>query len=365
MKYYQIADLSICAEEMPRSYQKFEVAASMYSDCVIRNLLDEPRENENNLVDVGEFWAAETSDGKILKSKENNVKIVVADQKISVWKKNDSAATCHFAEYLLRVALECMLISKGCISLHSACVIKDGQAYCFSGKSGIGKSTRAKQWVDTLGAEWLSGDRPTVECRNGIAFGVPWDGKEMIFKPYSAPLRGIFLVYRSPYIDLFRFTPACAMKLLAAQCFVPMWDTALSAQAIQNLSHLVKNVPVYQLFCGVSPNDAFKVLDILKKNDSNLKEVDVMFHLKDGFTVRNIAGEYMALPVAENIATFNGTVVLNDVSAFILERLKQPLSQEELLKLILAEYEIDKDTAARDLNDLLRKLDSYGMIEVL
>ena len=39
--------------------------------------------------------------------------------------------------------------------------------------------------------------------------------------------------------------------------------------------------------------------------------------LESGFEIVNIADDYMLVPVGDQMEQFNGTVVLNDVSAFL------------------------------------------------
>ena len=51
------------------------------------------------------------------------------------------------------------------------------------------------------------------------------------------------------------------------------------------------------------------------------------------------------MPVGENITKFNGTVLLNTVSAFVWEKLQEPLSKEELLQAILDKFELNKIAA--------------------
>ena len=84
---------------------------------------------------------------------------------------------------------------------------------------------------------------------------------------------------------------------------------------------------------------------------------------KSGFVLRDVVGERILMPVGENITKFNGTVLLNTVSAFVWEKLQEPLSKEELLQAILDKFEIDEATASHDLDRLLDKFAELGILE--
>ena len=84
---------------------------------------------------------------------------------------------------------------------------------------------------------------------------------------------------------------------------------------------------------------------------------------KTGFVLRNVVDEYILMPTGDNIGHFNGTVLLNEVSAFVWERLQNPISREELLQAILDEYEVEKTVASNDLDALIETLRGYDVIE--
>lgn len=84
---------------------------------------------------------------------------------------------------------------------------------------------------------------------------------------------------------------------------------------------------------------------------------------KDGFVLRNVVDEYMIMPTGTNIGEFDGAVVLNEVSAFLWEKLQSSVTREELLNALLEEYDVPKDIAERDLDALLKRFDEYGLIE--
>lgn len=309
------------------------------------------------------FTVSELSDGSWLYEADDGTALLCDSEyrRLKLFRA-DGACDDSISE-VLRLALECRLTLSGGVALHCACVEKDGFAVAFSGKSGLGKSTRAGNWVDCLGARWISGDRPAILPAQKVAFGAPWDGKEKIHKNISAPLAAVFEVRRAPFTTVRKLSERQAFGFLTSQCFVPMWDSTAAAFALANLRALTKNIPVYRLFCDMDEKAARETYNfIFHENEKILKEErDVK--LKDGFVLRGIAGEHLLMPTGENITKYSGSVALNEVSAFIVEKLKEPLSKDDLLEFILAEYDVDRETAKKDLDALLAKLREYELLD--
>ena len=84
---------------------------------------------------------------------------------------------------------------------------------------------------------------------------------------------------------------------------------------------------------------------------------------RDGFILRNIAGEYVLMPTGDNIRTFRGTVLMNELSVFLWNQLQTAASFEELLARVLDQYEIDEQTAAADLDRLTKDMIGMGILE--
>lgn len=267
--------------------------------------------------------------------------------------------------FLLRTAFECRFCHEGIVSLHAACVEVDGWAVAFTGPSGLGKSTRAQAWVDGLGARWVSGDRPAVrlEAQGCTACGVPWDGKEQIMRDVERPLRCILEVRRSPANYLRRLRPDQARRLLVQQSFVPMWDTDAAVLALANARRMTHAVPVYRAFCGPEPADARALYDVLCNHPELIKDEADDMRIKNGFVLRTVIDEYMVMPTGDAIATFDGTVVLNEVAAFIFRQLENPVSREDLLAAVVGAYGVDEATAAADLDELLASFEDMGILE--
>lgn len=85
--------------------------------------------------------------------------------------------------------------------------------------------------------------------------------------------------------------------------------------------------------------------------------------VKQGFVLREICGEYIIVPTGEIAIEFNGLMTVNEIGAFLWERLNQEVSFEDLLQAILDEYDVDEVTARIDLKEFIEYLNKYQILE--
>ena len=69
--------------------------------------------------------------------------------------------------------------------------------------------------------------------------------------------------------------------------------------------------------------------------------------------MRTIAGETVLIPTGRMASVFNGMINFNGVAAFIWEKMEEIDDREQLVQMILDRYEIDEETARRDVNGFL------------
>lgn len=81
------------------------------------------------------------------------------------------------------------------------------------------------------------------------------------------------------------------------------------------------------------------------------------------FTVRNIMDEYVVVPVGESALKVSGLLTTNEVGAFVLDALREEISGEQLLEKVLAEFDVDAQTAEQDLKELLQTLDKLALLD--
>ena len=163
----------------------------------------------------------------------------------------------------LKIIIECKLVQKDILTLHSSCIEHNEIAYAFVGPSGIGKSTRAGNWCELLNANWISGDRPIIDVNRGMVFGAPWDGKEKVFRNYNCPLSVILSVKRSKTTFIKELTDKEKLQILCEQSFFPMWDTVLVMKAFAAIRRLIKTIPIYELNCDITDESTIQSINII------------------------------------------------------------------------------------------------------
>lgn len=84
--------------------------------------------------------------------------------------------------------------------------------------------------------------------------------------------------------------------------------------------------------------------------------------IEPNFEIVQIADDYMLVPVGDKIEQFNGTVVLNEVAAFLVRNMKTDITEEQLIDLVMEEYEVDKETAKEDIEKVILDMKKIGII---
>lgn len=211
----------------------------------------------------------------------------------------------------------------------------------------------------------ISGDRPSICLGQGEVrvHGVPWDGKEQLFRDRSVPLRAILYIRRGDSTYIHKLSPTQARNVLCQQCFLPLWDTEAAVGAMTLIGRLCTAVPIYRVTCGPDEKAAVAVRDLIFYHPERIKEAEPEMRIKNGFILRDVAGEHIVMPTGKNIRDFDGAIVLNTVAAFAWEKLCAGCSREELLLSILAEFDVDRPRAEADLDILLEKLRGYRVLD--
>lgn len=86
--------------------------------------------------------------------------------------------------------------------------------------------------------------------------------------------------------------------------------------------------------------------------------------IDDNFVLREIAGEYIIIPVGGTALKFNGLITVNEVGVLLWNMLQKEVSLEELVQGVLAEYDVQEDVAREDIKEFLDKLVEGGILDL-
>ena len=84
--------------------------------------------------------------------------------------------------------------------------------------------------------------------------------------------------------------------------------------------------------------------------------------IKKELIKREIAGDTILVPVGKTVYDSNGLFVLNELGAFIWDLLPTAASEEEICNAVLAQYDVQKETAAMDVSEFLQTLRKLDII---
>ena len=85
--------------------------------------------------------------------------------------------------------------------------------------------------------------------------------------------------------------------------------------------------------------------------------------IKKAFTIQKVGGSWIAVAVGETSKTFHGMVRLNETGAFLWKKMTEAdRTVDELVDALLAEYEVDRETATRDVENLVNQFRESGIL---
>lgn len=154
--------------------------------------------------------------------------------------------------------------------LHASTVMLEGKAYLFLGKSGTGKSTHSRMWLESFPqAELLNDDHPIVRAFDDgsiIVYGSPWSGKTPCYRNLSSPMGGIVRIERALMNQAERLRPLKAYASITTSCSGAQWSKSLMESKVKTVEAIASGSPCYVMRC-LPNHDAAQVCYNFIKND--------------------------------------------------------------------------------------------------
>ena len=145
------------------------------------------------------------------------------------------------------------LFDRDILLTHGSTVAVDGKAYLFTARSGTGKSTHTRLWMQAFGsrAQMVNDDKPFLRlAEDGVtAFGSPWSGKHGLDSNIAAPLQGICLLERGTENQIQSATPELLLPILRKDTYRPL-DPEKEPRFLQLTQKLAEAVPLWHMHCN-------------------------------------------------------------------------------------------------------------------
>ena len=84
--------------------------------------------------------------------------------------------------------------------------------------------------------------------------------------------------------------------------------------------------------------------------------------IKNGYIMREVAGENVVIAVGEAARDFKGMIRLNPTGAFLWKLLESDTDENAMLAAMLDKYDIDEGTAKRDIAAFVSSVKGAGLI---
>lgn len=85
--------------------------------------------------------------------------------------------------------------------------------------------------------------------------------------------------------------------------------------------------------------------------------------IKEGFLLRNVAGNHVVVPIGQATLDFNGMMSLNETGAFLFSKMIEGTTREKLIEAVMTEYGIDEKLAQKDVDNFIRKVEGEDLFE--
>lgn len=153
---------------------------------------------------------------------------------------------------LLRIAYSMAILPHAGVSIHASAIHYNGEAILFLGKSGTGKSTHARLWLQhAAGATLLNDDNPMLRVQGTklMAYGSPWSGKGACYRNEGYPVRGIVRLSQATENRFRELHDEEAFIALLPSCSVVRHDEGMEDMSLDLLGEILERVVVAHLAC--------------------------------------------------------------------------------------------------------------------
>ncbi|WP_118195425.1 hypothetical protein [Albibacterium indicum] len=295
VSYYKIADhligvyapVSLELERYLPSFMNFMVdVPSNAEDRIeveIRTTAPEQKQGDRQLLsDISQQW------GDRFRFEESNQTYITSVR----YEGRDSTCEMHSAKdfrksiiyfeeprleagsvlsWLLMVVYAQAVLPYKMMVIHASVVYRQQEGFAFLGKSGTGKSTHSRLWLQSIeGTQLLNDDNPIVRIDEDgkiWIYGSPWSGKTACYRNLRVELKGLVRLRQAKHNVWTDIDGKSALLAILPSCSSIRWDRNLYSKMVDVAERLIGNVRVAYLDC--LPNREAAYLCNKKLNETN------------------------------------------------------------------------------------------------
>ena len=138
------------------------------------------------------------------------------------------------------------------LMVHASVVGYEGGAYMFLGRSGTGKSTHSRQWLENIaGTYLLNDDNPVIKVEGDEVniYGTPWSGKTPCYKNEVLPLKASVRLSQAPHNIIRKLPLLQSYASLMPACSCMRWDSRSTEALHKTVEKVISKVAGWHLEC--------------------------------------------------------------------------------------------------------------------
>lgn len=85
--------------------------------------------------------------------------------------------------------------------------------------------------------------------------------------------------------------------------------------------------------------------------------------IKEGFVLRQVADQWMAVPIGGMAEKVHGLIALNETGADIWKILQEDHTEEEVVDILMASYESDREEVGQSVKEFISSLQESDILD--
>ena len=157
----------------------------------------------------------------------------------------------NFLFYFLRTVFGILSAFHKTLKVHASVIEKDGKALVFLGKSGTGKSTQSRLWLQYVPhSTLLNDDEPLIRIMSDgtiRVYGAPWSGSTPCYRNIFADLSAFVFLQQSSENLLYKLDGLTSFSVLLKSTSIMRCDNKNRLMIISVIYEILEKASVYRL----------------------------------------------------------------------------------------------------------------------